>query len=156
MHAAGFIHRDICPRNFLCARTKSLKLIDFGLTVPATRPFMLPGNRTGTPNYMAPEVTRRRGTDQRVDLFSLGVSAYQMCTFGLPWPVGENPALSALRIDTDPPRDIRLARQDLHPHLAAAIMKCMAANPNHRPTSATEFLQMIRDVPEEEALRASE
>ena len=141
VHQAEFIHRDICPRNFICATdASSLKLIDFGLSLPNTKNFMQPGNRTGTPIYMAPEVTRRRGTDQRVDLFSLGVSAYQMCTFGLPWPVGENPALSALRYDTDPPRDIRLARQDLHPHLAAAIMKCMAANPNHRPTSATEFL----------------
>ena len=61
VHEAGFIHRDVCPRNFVLDRAvKNLKLIDFGLTVPATAPFMQPGNRTGTPNYMAPELVRRR------------------------------------------------------------------------------------------------
>ena len=48
VHEAGFIHRDICPRNFVCSKdATSLKLIDFGLTVPAEKEFMLPGNRTG-------------------------------------------------------------------------------------------------------------
>ena len=72
VHRAGYIHRDICPRNFVVDKDcESLKLIDFGLTVPATPPFMQPGNRTGTPNYMAPEVVRRRPTDQRLDIFCL-------------------------------------------------------------------------------------
>jgi serine/threonine-protein kinase len=147
LHGAEYIHRDICPRNFICAPdATSLKLIDFGLSLPATRNFMQPGNRTGTPIFMAPEVSRRRWTDQRVDLFSLGVSAYQLCTFDYPWPVGENPAISALRYDTDPPREILDARPDLNRELAAAIMKCLAADPNQRPASATEFLQMIRNV----------
>ncbi len=76
VHCAGFIHRDICPRNFICnTAATELKLIDFGLTVPATKEFMQPGNRTGTPNYMAPEVVRRRATDQRLDIFSLGAPA---------------------------------------------------------------------------------
>jgi eukaryotic-like serine/threonine-protein kinase len=157
VHRAEYIHRDICPRNFICsADAMSLKLIDFGLSLPNSKNFVQPGNRTGTPIFMAPEVSRRRGTDQRVDLFSLGVSSYQMCAFELPWPVGENPAISALRYDTDPPRDIRRARPDLSPLLAEAIMKCLSASPNQRPASATEFLQMIRDVPEEEHREVSE
>ena len=89
MHRAGYIHRDICPRNFVVDKNcESLKLIDFGLTVPATPPFMQPGNRTGTANYMAPEVVRRRPTSQKLDIFSFGVTAYELCAFELPWPRG--------------------------------------------------------------------
>ena len=47
--------------------------------------FMLPGNRTGTPNYMAPEVVRRKQTDQRLDIFAYGVSMYELFAFELPW-----------------------------------------------------------------------
>ncbi len=57
VHAAKFIHRDLCPRNVMIDPNSGvLKLIDFGLTIPATEPFMQPGNRTGNPNYMAPEL----------------------------------------------------------------------------------------------------
>ena len=92
VHEAGFIHRDVCPRNLLVCTDdgEDLKLIDFGLTVPATRPFMQPGNRTGTPNYMAPELVRRRPTDQRLDVFAFGVTAYEICTFELPWLRGDD------------------------------------------------------------------
>merc|ERR1712023_148687 len=70
VHRAGFIHRDICPRNFIVSPDgENLTLIDFGLTVPDQPEFRQPGNRTGTPLYMAPEIVRRRSTDKRVDVF---------------------------------------------------------------------------------------
>ncbi len=56
VHAAGFIHHDINPRNFLVNRNQAVKLIDFGLSVPNTAAFRKPGNRTGTLQYMAPEL----------------------------------------------------------------------------------------------------
>ncbi|MBT7917424.1 MAG: protein kinase, partial [Planctomycetaceae bacterium] len=66
VHEAGFIHRDICPRNFICSRDcQSAKLFDFGLSLPDEKPFHQPGNRTGTPLYMAPEIIRRKLTDHR-------------------------------------------------------------------------------------------
>ena len=73
VHAQEFIHRDVCPRNFIYeSETGNVKLIDFGLSLPARKEFMQPGNRTGTPLYMAPEVVRRRWTDQRLDIFATG------------------------------------------------------------------------------------
>ena len=60
---------------------------------------MQPGNRTGTPNYMAPEFVRRRKTDRRVDIFAFGVTAYEMLTFQLPWP-GSDTTGQALAHDT--------------------------------------------------------
>lgn len=151
VHQAEFIHRDVCPRNFICSPDgTSVKLIDFGLTLPAKRDFMQPGNRTGTPLYMAPEVIRRRWTDHRLDIFAFGVTAYHVCTYELPWPVAETTGMAALAHDTHPPRDILEYRPKLNPSLAKAIMKCMQPDPNDRVQSMDQFLQMIKGVDQEE------
>ncbi len=151
VHEAGYIHRDVCPRNFVCAPdAKSLKLIDFGLTVPARKEFMQPGIRTGTPNYMAPEVVRRRATDQRLDIFAFGVSMYELFTFNLPWQRGSD-GLAAMSHGQSAPPAIELAYPSIHPTLSAAILKCLEASPDNRPESMEEFLRSIRPIQHEDA-----
>jgi eukaryotic-like serine/threonine-protein kinase len=148
VHAAGFIHRDICPRNLILINNRAdLKLIDFGLTVPATRWFMQPGNRTGTPNYMAPELVHRRPTDQRLDVFAFGVTAYEICTFELPWLRGTT-GMAAMTHD-QPPVDIRRFRPQIHPQLAKAIHACIEPEVSRRCPSMGAFLQMIGSVPDD-------
>ncbi len=144
VHAAGYVHRDICPRNYICdAAVENVTLIDFGLTVPAKKEFMPPGIRTGTPNYMAPEIARRRPWDHRVDLFAWGVTAYQTCTYEHPWPGGDPTGKGALRHDTEPPVDIREVAPKIHPQLAEIIMACLAVDPAERPATATEIVRRL-------------
>ncbi|MBN2581281.1 MAG: serine/threonine protein kinase [Pirellulales bacterium] len=155
VHAAGYIHRDICPRNFILTdEGEHVKLIDFGLTVPATKLFMQPGNRTGTPNYMAPELVRRRATDFRLDVFAFGVTAYEICTFELPWTRGTT-GMAAMGHDK-PPADIRQYRPQIHPLLAHAIHACIEPNVARRCPSMEKFLQMIHEVKHEDAEREGE
>ena len=144
VHAAGFVHRDICPRNFILRPDGRLVLFDFGLTVPDKPVFLQPGNRIGTPNYMAPEVVRRRQSDKRLDVFSFGVTAYEICTLASPWPRGSTGA-AALAHDT-PPTDIRTGWPEIPPPLADAIMACLAADPAKRPPTLDAFLKSIAAV----------
>ena len=147
VHREGYIHRDICPRNFICSPdASSVKLIDFGLSLPATEPFMQPGNRTGTPTYMSPEVSRRQKTDQRLDIFSFGMTAYHLCAFELPWPVSDKPAMSALAYSATAPVDILTYAPQLNQTLARTIMQCLAPTPGQRPQTGGDFVRMIREV----------
>jgi eukaryotic-like serine/threonine-protein kinase len=151
VHKAGFIHRDICPRNFMISpQFDRVSLIDFGLTLPAKPEFMQPGNRTGTPNYMSPEIVRRRKTDLRVDVFAFGVTAYEVMTFELPWPRGID-GRAALEHDVTAPIEILQRRPKMNKTLAKAIMWCMVNNPDERCPSMDRFLSAVASVKSEEA-----
>ena len=145
VHRAGYIHRDICPRNFIVAPNgKSLKLIDFGLTVPDQPEFRQPGNRTGTPLYMAPEIVRRRATDKRVDVFALGVTAFRLCTGEHPWSSGgDTTGKAALQHDTSKPKSILDIAPTLDKRLARAIMQCLESDPQKRPDSPEQFTRLF-------------
>lgn len=151
VHDHGFIHRDVCPRNFICYESLDrLKMIDFGLTVPNEPPYRMPGNRTGTPQYMAPEIVRRRATDQRLDIFAFGVTAYRLLTFEHPWGSTDTTGTAALVHDTNEVTPITDHRPHLHPTLAKAIHKCLEVNVESRMPSCERFLSAIRNVKHEE------
>lgn len=151
VHEAGYIHRDVCPRNFVCSKdATSLKLIDFGLTLPATKEFMQPGNRTGTPNYMAPEVVRRKQTDQRLDIFAFGVSVYELFAFDLPWQRGDTGQAAMTHGMSDPP-PLRKYYPKINPTLEAAIHKCMEKEPENRFSSISQFLKGVARLKGEDA-----
>ena len=147
VHSQGFIHRDICPRNFICLpETKGVKLIDFGLTVPATPPFMTPGNRTGTPLYMSPEIVRRRATDCRVDVFSFGVTCFCLIAFEHPWQGELVNGRAALHHDTQAPKNLLDLCPNVDPRLARSIMHALDPNVDERTKTIEQFLHSIRSV----------
>ena len=147
VHEQKYIHRDVCPRNYIYETdTGNIKLIDFGLSLPAKPEFMQPGNRTGTPLYMAPEVVRRRTTDIRLDIFALGVSAYQICTYELPWPVLETTGQAALAHDTQPPRDLLGLPPLVQSSGGQGHHAVHSPQPQRPPPTATDFLRAIRGI----------
>lgn len=147
VHSMEFIHRDICPRNFiLLPDSEDVKLIDFGLTVPATPPFMQPGNRTGTPLYMSPEIVRRRATDKRVDLFSLGVTFYCLIAFSHPWQGEIVSGRAALQHDTAPPRPLTEACPNVNPSLSRQIMQLMHPKVDERTPTIEQFISALSRI----------
>ena len=140
IHDAGYIHRDICPRNFICDKgLKTIKLFDFGNALPDQPEFRLPRVRTGTPLYMAPELVRRRPTSQRLDVFGFGVSVFHFLTGKHPWGLELSSSKAALTFDTREPIDILTLIPELNPKTAVAIHRCLEADPEKRLPSCKTF-----------------
>lgn len=147
MHNAGFIHRDICPRNFLVTdKDHILKFIDFGLSIPNRPEFCRPGNRTGTADYLAPEIIKRMQTDHRVDLFALGVTAFEMFTYTKPWPQGRSQQ-TLLEHLNNPGADPRVYVPDLDPRVVKFLTKAVERMPRDRYQTAEEFRDAVAKLP---------
>jgi serine/threonine protein kinase len=146
VHQQGFMHRDICPRNIMIDREGKVKLIDFGLTIPNRPEFCKPGNRTGTPNYLAPELIRRVTTDHRVDLFALGVTAYEMFTGTLPWEKSES-MQTLLSHMNSPGKNPAELRHDLDKPTVKFLLKSIERDPRDRFQTAAEFRDALEALP---------
>jgi serine/threonine-protein kinase len=90
---------------------------------------------------MAPEVVRRKQADKRLDVFSFGVTAYEICTLDLPWPGGKSG--SAAMTHDSPPTPLRDRWPEAPEPLAKAIEACLEADPGRRPESMDKFLSLI-------------
>jgi serine/threonine protein kinase len=147
LHKQGFLHRDICPRNIMVTGENQVKLIDFGLTIPNRPEFCRPGNRTGTPSYLAPELIRRVTTDHRVDMFALGLTAYEMFCHVLPWEKTES-LQTLLSHMNSAGKDPREHRPDLDKATLAFLTKAIERDPNKRFQTATEFKEALLRLPQ--------
>jgi len=148
-HDAGYIHRDVCPRNLLINPEGVVKLIDFGLAVPATPPFMQPGNRTGTASHMAPELIMRQNTDPRIDVYSFGVTAYEVVCGRLPYESTQS-LQAVLQHVNQPPIDPREVRPELDETIRRVLLKGLERDPKARWQSMVEFIEALENLPKKD------
>jgi serine/threonine protein kinase len=148
IHDQGFMHRDVCPRNIMVTQKGVVKIIDFGLSIPDRPEFRRPGNRTGTANYMAPELIKRQSTDLRVDLFAMGVTAYQTFANALPWE-GAQSLQTMLNHMNTPGRDPREFNPQLDDDLVAVLNKAIERDPRDRFQTALELRDALRSLPQQ-------
>ena len=146
VHAAGYIHHDINPRNFLVDREQRVKLIDFGLTIPNTPAFLGPGNRTGTLQYMAPELLRREPIDERIDVFAFGVLAFEFLTDRLPYDATNTTAMMLQRINSEP-LDASVIKPKLSLELCQILSQLTARRKDQRWPSMKSLPEALRSVP---------
>lgn len=145
----GITHRDIKPENVLLAADGQVKVADFGLArLQANSNLELTqiGVTMGTPLYMSPEQVEGRPVDPRSDIYSLGVTAFQMLA-GEPPFQGETPlAVAVQHLKRDPP-DLATLRPETPELLCGLVARMLAKDPQARPQSAAEVLSACRGIP---------
>jgi serine/threonine protein kinase len=144
LHRAGFVHGDVKPENILLVNNGA-KLIDLGF---AHRPgenaaFLRQGFLMGTANYLAPELCAfDPSADERSDLFSLGVTLFEMLAGRLPYLPGTTYQTLRRHLH-DAPADIRLHSEGIPRPLAGLIDRLLAHRPEDRPSARKAVQQLM-------------
>jgi serine/threonine-protein kinase len=149
IHSKGIVHRDFCPRNILVNAEGLVKVFDFGLSVDLEMVKTMRGNRTGTLAYMAPELIKRQFTDQRCDIYALGVTMYEMFAGQRPFLGIDNIArlMQLMNQVPEPPSKIN---HSVSPSLEHIILKAIAKDPNKRYTAVQEMIDELNAIAETE------
>ena len=143
-HGRSVVHRDIKPANMIyLPDSKRVVLTDFGVACLTDSRRTKTGTILGTPSYMSPEQVLGRAVDGRSDLFSLGVTLYQMLRGELPFQ-GEPLATLLYKIANDKTPNVSRGRTDLPPCMGRIIKKALAKKPDERYSSGKEMADALR------------
>jgi hypothetical protein len=146
-HQRGVVHRDIKPANILMQGPHAL-VADFGVAkaLSASMPmsgFTSGGIAIGTPAYMAPEqLAGDAAADQRMDIYAVGLLAYELCTGSSPF-AGASPRETLAAQLTRDPEPLHEVAPEVPRTLSDLVMRCLAKDPNDRPQRAEIVLQEL-------------
>ncbi len=146
-HKAGVIHKDLKPANIIVELDSSIKLMDFGI---ASVDHMISGQRSdemvsGTAAYISPEQALGKGSDERTDIYALGVLMMELF-------IGQRPFYAATEEDlmmkhvNEKPLAISSQWADAPKRLDQLILKCLAKSPNDRPQSIQEVISELKQI----------
>ncbi len=145
-HQSGVLHRDVKPSNILIGAGDRVKLTDFGIASLTADPGLtITGGTVGTLYYMAPEQMKALPIDGRADLYSVGVTLYEMITGRVPFK-GDS-YYSVLKANLEhrpiPPNELV---PDMPAELSAIIEKSLEKNPRDRFQTADEFRAALQEL----------
>jgi serine/threonine protein kinase/predicted Zn-dependent protease len=145
-HSKGILHRDIKPANIMITSEGQVKIVDFGLAklVGHSR-LTKSGGTVGTVAYMSPEQGRGEETDQRTDIWSLGVVVYEMLTGRLPFP-GEYEQAVIYSILNEDPKPIAADELENSDHLWEVICKALEKDPAQRFQETDELRMALKHL----------
>jgi hypothetical protein len=138
-HAQGIIHRDVKPANImLVGSTHAVKIMDFGIAKITDATMTQTGRTLGTPYYMSPEQINGQTIDQRADIFSLGVIAYECLCMQRPFTGHNFSALSYAVLNKNPDA-VSDVNPDINPSANNVFEKVLAKNREDRYGDAKDF-----------------
>ncbi len=142
-HEQHIIHRDIKPQNMLISMDGKVKVADFGIARAVSSQTMNAATVVGSVHYISPEQARGGYSDERSDLYSLGITMFEMVTGHVPFE-GDNTVTVALAHLENPMPDPRTLNPDVSPSLARIILKCTEKRPERRYPNAAAVISDLR------------
>ena len=142
-HEQHIIHRDIKPQNMLISMDGKVKVADFGIARAVSSQTMNAATVVGSVHYISPEQARGGYSDERSDLYSLGITMFEMVTGHVPFE-GDNTVTVALAHLEEPMPDPRTLNPDVSPSLARIILKCTEKRPERRYPNAAAVISDLR------------
>ncbi len=141
-HNRKVVHRDIKSSNIMWTHEKQVKLMDFGLAKVIEEVKGYQTIASGTPYYMSPEQTLGRNIDHRTDIYSLGITMFEMATGKLPFMQGD---ASYHHVHTPPP-EAKSINPEVPEELSSIILKCMQKKPEERFQQARELFDAMKKI----------
>jgi serine/threonine-protein kinase len=145
-HEHHIVHRDIKPQNIILARNGTLKVTDFGIA-KAVSSSTTSTNAMGSVHYISPEQARGGFSDERSDIYSIGITIYEMLTGHVPYEGENNVAIALMHIQGEmvSPREYY---PDIPESLEKVIRKCTQKKPERRYLTANALIADLNRVKE--------
>jgi formylglycine-generating enzyme required for sulfatase activity len=145
VHRQGAVHRDLKPSNVMLTSEDDVKLMDFGISGFGNTGLTATGVAMGTPRYMAPEQVAQKPVDPRTDIYSFGLTLFEMLT-GRPAFDGDTMlavAMKQLHADPPSPRQLQPA---IPVEVEQLILKCLQKDPLRRYRSMADIAEDLRKI----------
>lgn len=138
-HQNNIIHRDIKPQNIIISKDGTAKVTDFGIAKAATTATIAVGNITGSVHYFSPEQARGGYSDGKSDIYSLGITMFEMITGQLPFEGDSSISVALLHIQEEMKKP-SLIRTDIPQSIEDIILKCTQKKAEKRYKSMNELI----------------
>lgn len=145
-HDKGIVHRDIKPQNIMLLPTGNIKVTDFGIArFSRTETKTLTENAIGSVHYISPEQAKGEFTDERADIYSLGVVFYEMLAGEVPFEAENAVSVALMQLQKEP-KQLTEINPDIPLGIEQICIHAMQKNPDDRYQTATEMLLDLEAV----------